>query len=95
MAEIKVINVEGSEYKDAVILDEYKGVYTLMAGTQGDTKTFWKMAFYKTKNGQTEKALPIKVTLGGAKAAVMMLRAFADMIESGDGGIDDGGDVPF
>ena len=43
MAEVKTVDLN-TKYRDIVILDEYNGTYSLIAGQAGDNKNFWKMA---------------------------------------------------
>jgi hypothetical protein len=73
----------------AVEIDEYKGVYSITEGWEGQDGTF-KKRWVKEEIGKdkAEKNRPKSVKLGDKKRAVDVLRILADSIESGT-------DVPF
>ncbi|MGM0377050.1 MAG: hypothetical protein ACQEQ0_09755 [Bacteroidota bacterium] len=87
MTDIKYIDIPDNQYGDAVVLEEYNGIYSLVAGTTNDEgKTFKKWAFPQTKNREPgKKAIPVKVQLGDQHSAAEILRGMADEIDGGGG----------
>ncbi len=85
MTDIKYIDIPDSKYGDSVVLEEYNGIYSLVAGTTNDEgKTFKKWAFPQTKNREPgKKAIPVKVQLGDQHSAAEILREMADEIDGG------------
>lgn len=92
MSQIKAIKIPSSQYGDAIILDEYNGNYSLMAGRQdkNDPKKIWSdWAFPQDKDRQPrEKAVPVKVNLGSDKqVAADFLRQLADTLDGDSSGM--------
>jgi len=89
MTQIKVIRIPGSEYGDSIILDEYNGTYSLVAGRQAkdDPDKFYTLwAFPQDKNRQPrDTAVPVKVKLGDNRVnAAKFLRQMADKLDRPD-----------
>jgi len=109
MTDIKSVSIPNNQYGDAVILEEYAGSYSLVAGNMNNEgKTFKRWAFPQTKNREPgKKAIPVKVQLGDQHSAAEILREMADEIDGmGDAKMpepnhsqfdesDTDGDIPF
>lgn len=76
------LGVPGSEYGECIIVEEYKGDWSLVQGRRGEDQVFKKWCFPQTKDRTpTEKALPWKILLGKDKAAaVAMLKGLIELI---------------
>ena len=72
-----------SKYGDGVFLEEYKGVYQLIAGnTSRDGTNYKKWAFPQNKDRKpTEKAIPISVNLGPRHTAIDILKKMVAELE--------------
>jgi hypothetical protein len=108
MPRLSEIRIPGSEFRNVIILDEFNGEYSLIAGqVNNQNDVFPKWAFPQTKDRQPgKKAIPVKVSLGDRKEnAIKFLRQLADSLGSGDGKHYQGpgddyqppadGDIPF
>ena len=106
MPRIAEIRIPGSQYREAIILDEFNSEYSLIsARVNNDNEVFPKWAFPQTKDRTAgKKAIPVKVSLGDRKEnAIKFLRQLADSLEKGEElcGTQDGDpgpngdDIPF
>jgi len=84
---------EDSQYNDGVVLEEYNGVYSLVSASQSDEGPIYKRwCFPQVKDKQpAEKAIPMKVKLGGPREAVKMLEYFLSQLTNEP--VED--DIPF
>ena len=80
--------------KDGIILEEYKGNYSLISMREGSDGKFWKQyATYQTgKDKHAEKDWPVKVALGSKETAIAAVKTILKELGGSAGGDDD---VPF
>lgn len=79
MSDEKYVEIEGSDYNEIIIIEEYKGQISLVLGNLGrDGSVYKKWAFPQTKEKKPMgKALPLKIPLGeNAVKTVEMLLAY-------------------
>ena len=103
MADEKVFYAnEGSQYGEGIVLDEYKGVFSLVAARKKEENVYLEWCFPQARDGSRkpiEKSLPWKVSLGDREAAIKTLRAVLVQLGATDPGdpAPDGSDdnVPF
>lgn len=76
--------VPESKYSDGVFLEEYKGVFKLIAGNTGrDGTNYKKWAFPQNKDRKpTEKATPVSVNLGPRYTAIGILKKMIAELEN-------------
>jgi len=74
-----VIEIEGSEYNEIIIINKYQDTYSLISGRKGkDGKPYMQWAFPQGMDKQPkEKALPWKISLGKGKDAKKTVEAIA------------------
>ena len=90
MDEDFAIPIPGSKYGEIIIINEYKGQYSLVLGRETEEKTYMQWVFPQGKDRQpAEKAIPLKIPLGNRDDAVETVRqiaiAFGLSIEGNDG----------
>ena len=97
---------DSSQYGDGVLLNEYRGEFSLVAAKRKDGKVFMEWVFPQKRDGSKEpidKSLPWKIKLGTRAEAVKVLKFFLEKLEGGtsqpdradekQGSFDD--DIPF
>lgn len=98
MSDEKYVEIEGSDYNEIIIIEEYKGQISLVLGNLGrDGTAYKKWAFPQTKDKKpTGKALPLKIPLGknAVKTVKMLLAYLENNTPTGDNEIDES-DIPF
>ena len=70
---------KSSQYGDGILLDEYRGEFSLVAAKRKDGKVFMEWVFPQKRDGSKEpidKSLPWKIKLGDKDAAIEALRFF-------------------
>lgn len=101
MTEIMSVAIEDSKYREAVILNEYNGSYSLVSGQIGkDGKTYSRWAFPQNKDRKpNEKAIPVSVNLGDRYVAIDILKKMVAELEGSHAGESEQGeksdDIPF
>ena len=95
MSDDKFFKVEDSKYGDVIFLNEYNGSISLIAGNDGDKGTFQRWCKPQTGRDKfADKAIPMKVSLGGKECAIGMLQdILASLTEVPLSSADD--DLPF
>ena len=98
MSDEKYVEIEGSDYNEIIIIEEYKGQISLVLGNLGrDGTAYKKWAFPQTKDKKpTGKALPLKIPLGknAVKTVKMLLAYLEHNTPTGENEIDES-DIPF
>ena len=99
------VEIEGSEYHDCVILDEYNGKLSLCSGNVKDGEAYMRWCFPQAKDRQPgAKSIPWKITIGESKAqAIRVLEAVIADLKGGateppttaEGKPFDDDDIPF
>lgn len=77
---------ESSSYGDGVLLDEYRGEFSLVAARRKDDDIFMEWVFPQKRDGSKEpidKSLPWKIKLGPKAEAIKVLRFFLEKLEGG------------
>ncbi len=97
--------IDSSQYGDGVKLQDYKGVFSVIATNyNSEGEIFMKWTFPQINRKPTEKAIPFKVSLGTKKEAIEILESFVVGLKrlgtEKEQNIEDtpdgcGGDVPF
>ncbi len=79
----KIINLPFSEHKELVIIDEYNGAYSLVAGREGkDGKAHMDWCFPQGMDREPkEKAIPTKVKIGDRNSAITIITELAKFFE--------------
>jgi hypothetical protein len=99
----------GTQYGDGILLDDFKGDFSLVAAKSKDGKIYMEWVFPQKKDGSKQpmdKSLPWKVTLGPKDEAVETLLFFLGKLgwEQADRGpegtnpgdiAEDGEPIPF
>ena len=89
------------DWNQGVSMQEYNGVLSLVAGGKSaEGGVYMKWCFPQKKDkSPTEKAIPMKVTLGNDREAVAMLKYFLSQLTNGDSPLipktKGGKDIPF
>jgi len=91
---------EGSKYGEGLVLDEYKGSFSLVAARKKNDEVYLEWCYPQVRDGSRkpiEKSLPWKVTLGDREKAIEALRFFLVQLGASDPGdpAPDGGTIPF
>ena len=73
-----------SDYGDGIILDEYKGVYSLILGKRGQQDVIYDKWIFPQGRDQKpiDKSLPWKIKLGKKEEAVKVLKFFINELEA-------------
>lgn len=99
MNDEKYVEIEGSDYNEIIIIEEYKGQISLVLGNLGrDGTAYKKWAFPQTKDKKpTGKALPLKIPLGenAVKTVKMLLEYLESNTPIGENNEIDESDIPF
>ena len=99
MSDEKYVEIEGSDYNEIIIIEEYKGQISLVLGNLGrDGTAYKKWAFPQTKDKKpTGKALPLKIPLGknAVKTVKMLLAYLENNTPTGENNGIDESDIPF
>ncbi len=83
---------ELSQYGDGVLLNEYRGEFSLVAAKRKDGKIFMEWVFPQKRDGSKEpidKSLPWKIKLGPKEEAIKALKFFIEKLEGGTPPADD------
>ncbi|NCP03494.1 MAG: hypothetical protein GW861_08985 [Deltaproteobacteria bacterium] len=79
------IKLPDSQYGDGVMLNKYQETYSLIAAKkgQGEKGTVYMTWCYPQLKGNTiaEKAIPMKITLGGRQTAINILKEILAQLE--------------
>jgi len=63
-----------SKYGEGIIIDEYRGEFSLISANRGDNETLYEQWVYPQKRGgkgPIDKSVPWKIKLGNNKEAAM------------------------
>ena len=85
---------KSSQYGDGVLLNEYRGEFSLVAAKRKDDKIFMEWVFPQKRDGSKgpiDKSLPWKIKLGPKAEAIKVLKFFIEQLE---GGTTPSGDTP-
>jgi hypothetical protein len=85
---------ESSPYGDGILLNEYRGEFSLVAAKRKDGETYMEWVFPQKRDGSKEpinKSLPWKIKLGPKTEAIKVLKFFLEKLE-GDTSFPD--DIP-
>ena len=82
------------QYKTGIAIDEYEGVYSIASVRMGnDDKLYHRWGHPSNKDKKpSEKAIPWKMTLGDAEAALKIIMGLRNFLL---GGKVDGEEIPF
>ena len=79
-----------SQYGDVVMLQEYKEQYSIVAARKGqDGKVWMEWVYPQREKKPIEKAIPLKVGLGGHAEAIECLEFLLSELKG------EQGDIPF
>ena len=78
MSTILNIEMAESQYGESICLEEYNGRISVVAKQKG----YVRMVHPSTKNGPSEKKLPMQVTLGSLDDAIRRLSEMVSELES-------------
>jgi hypothetical protein len=89
-----------SEYNDGAMLEEYKGVFSLVSANEAKDGTVYKKWGFPQKDKKPiAQAIPWKVRLGSKEQAVTTLKFFLDQLTNAEieepGGSTEKDDIPF
>jgi hypothetical protein len=86
-----------SEYNDGAMLEEYKGVFSLVSANEAKDGTVYKKWGFPQKDKKPiSQAIPWKVRLGSKRQAVKTLQYFLDQLISAEPEeLEKGDDIPF
>lgn len=76
---------ESSQYGDCILLNEYRGEFSLVAAKRKDDEIFMEWVFPQKRDGSKEpidKSLPWKIKLGPKAEAIKVLKFFLEKLES-------------
>jgi hypothetical protein len=86
-----------SEYNDGAMLEEYKGVFSLVSANEAKDGTVYKKWGYPQRDKKPiSQSIPWKVRLGSKRQAVKTLQYFLDQLISAEPEeLEKGDDIPF
>jgi len=94
--------IEGSyietneQYKTGIAIEEYNGVYGIVACQEGkDGKIYSRWGFPEKNKEPSAKAIPWKITLGDGEEAVKRLTMLRAVLLGGDPSGDMDAELPF
>ncbi len=85
---------ESSQYGDCILLNEYRGEFSLVAAKRKEDEIFMEWVFPQKRDGSKEpidKSLPWKIKLGQKAEAIKVLKFF---LEKPEGGTSPSNDIP-
>lgn len=77
--------LEYSEYGDGVMIEEYQGMFSLVAARQGkgNGTNYKKWGYPQYKDNPNEKAIPWKITLGNRQQALDIIKQIQRALDPG------------